>query len=64
LALLTGPHPGRLIDARGPYPASGCWWEPAASWQRLEWDIQAADRRLLRLVLLPPDRWQLEGIYR
>lgn len=64
LALLTGPHPGRLIDARGPYPASGCWWEPAASWQRLEWDIQSADRRLLRLVLLPPDRWQLEGIYR
>lgn len=64
LALLTGPHPGRVTGARGPYPASGHWWEPSTVWQRLEWDIQLADRSLLRLVLQPPDHWQLDGIYR
>jgi protein ImuB len=63
LALLTGPFPGRIIDARGPYPASGAWWEAAGSWQRLEWDVQVASRQLLRLVFQTPDRWQLEGIY-
>jgi protein ImuB len=63
LALLTGPHPGRIIDARGPYPASGAWWEPTGSWQRLEWDIQLASRQLLRLVHHPPDCWQIEGVY-
>ncbi len=64
LALLTGPYPGQVAGARGPYPSSGHWWEPTAAWQRLEWDIQMADQSLLRLVLQPPDRWQLDGIYR
>lgn len=64
LALLTGPHPGRVIDSRGPFPASGSWWEPADAWQRLEWDIRVPGHPPLRLVLLPPDRWQLDGIYR
>ncbi len=63
LALLTGPHPGPIIDRRGPFPASGSWWEPFAAWQRLEWDIQTESRHLLRLVFETPDRWQLEGIY-
>jgi protein ImuB len=64
LALLSGPHPGRVIDARGPFPASGCWWEPAEAWQRLEWDVRVDGHPPLRLVLQPPDRWQLDGIYR
>lgn len=63
LALLNGPHPGEIIDRRGPFPASGTWWDPADTWQRLEWDIQLASRHLLRLVFQTPDRWQLEGIY-
>ncbi|MCX6874322.1 MAG: hypothetical protein NTW21_11020 [Verrucomicrobia bacterium] len=63
LALLTGPHPGRIVDWRGPFPASGAWWEPAAAWQRLEWDIQLDSRHLLRLVYQTPARWQLDGIY-
>lgn len=63
LALLNGPHPGEIIDRRGPFPASGTWWDPAGAWQRLEWDIQLASRHLLRLVFQTPDRWQLEGIY-
>lgn len=64
LALLTGPHPGEVIDRRGPFPVSGAWWEPSEAWQRLEWDVQVASRHLLRLVFEMPDRWQLEGIYR
>jgi protein ImuB len=64
LALLNGPHPGEIIDRRGPFPASGDWWDPAESWQRLEWDIQLASRHLLRLVFQTPDHWQLDGIYR
>jgi protein ImuB len=64
LALLTGPHPGEIIGCRGPFPASGTWWQSSEAWQRLEWDIQIASRHLLRLVFETPDRWQLEGIYR
>ena len=63
LALLNGPHPGEIIARRGPFPASGTWWDPADAWQRLEWDVQLASRHLLRLVFQTPDRWQLEGIY-
>ena len=63
LALLTGPHPGQVLAARGPFPASGTWWQPTDAWQRLEWDIQIASHHLLRLVLEKPDRWKLEGIY-
>lgn len=63
LALLNGPHVGKIISLRGPFSASGAWWEPDESWQRLEWDIQLASRHLLRLVLVKPDRWQLDGVY-
>jgi hypothetical protein len=63
MALLNGPFSGEIIDRRGPFPASGDWWHPDESWQRLEWDIQLASRHLLRLVFHPPDQWQLDGIY-
>ncbi len=63
LALLSGPHPGRIVDWRGPFPVSGAWWEAAAAWQRLEWDIQLESGELLRLVYQTPECWQLEGIY-
>ncbi|MFT4176768.1 MAG: hypothetical protein QM627_08925 [Luteolibacter sp.] len=63
LALLSGPHKGRITERRGPFPVSGHWWDPAKNWQRLEWDIRMADRQLFRLSLEPPDRWQLEGEY-
>jgi len=63
LALLTGPHTGQIVDRHGPFPMSGQWWDPEANWHRLEWDIQLSSRHLLRLAYLPPDRWQLEGVY-
>jgi protein ImuB len=64
MALLNGPHPGEITGRRGPFPASGAWWEPAGAWQRLEWDVQLAGGHLLRLVFQTPDRWTLDGIYR
>lgn len=64
LALLTGPHPGEIIDIRGPFRTSGDWWNSSETWLRLEWDVQVASRHILRLVFQPPDHWQLDGIYR
>jgi protein ImuB len=64
LALLTGPHPGEIVDIRGPFRTSGDWWNSTETWLRLEWDVQVASRHILRLVFQPPDHWQLDGIYR
>lgn len=51
----TGP----IREARGPWRASGEWWE--AFWAREEWDIATSDG-LFRLVLAG-GKWFLDGIY-
>ena len=61
LAILSGPHRGRITRREGPFPSSGNWWQDG--WQRLEWDIELESHHLLRLAFLPPVHWQLEGIY-
>lgn len=63
LALLTGPYRGEIMESRGPYKHSGNWWDPQASWRRLEWDVRLANHHLLRLAYSPPDRWILDGVY-
>lgn len=63
LALLGGPHRGRIRRSRGPFPLSGAWWEPLDAWQSAEWDVETETGRLLRLAFTPPDNWQLEGEY-
>lgn len=63
LAILSGPHAGQILDCRGPFSASGSWWNPERSWQHLEWDIQLENGRLMRLMCHPGDRWQLAGSY-
>lgn len=63
LALLTGPHRGRITRRHGPFPLSGQWWNPSQKWQQLEWDVRLESRHLLRLSHTPPDRWHLEGAY-
>jgi hypothetical protein len=63
LALLTGPHCGPVLEQRGPFSNSGHAWDPDHTWQRLEWDIRVERAPLLRLVLQPGDRWQLDGSY-
>lgn len=63
LALLTGPYRGEIVESRGPFKHSGDWWDPQQEWRRLEWDIRLSGCHLLRLAFLPPDRWQLDGVY-
>lgn len=63
LAILNGPTRGQISAFHGPFPSSGNWWDPADSWQRLEWDVQLESHHLLRLAFIPPDRWLLEGCY-
>ena len=63
LALLNGPCPGPIVALNGPFPLSGNWWSSDKSWQRVEWDIQLADKTLLRLACHSPGSWTLEGSY-
>lgn len=63
LALLNGPHPGQILSMQGPFPLSGNWWDEGDIWHHLEWDVQLANHLLVRISFLPPDQWQLEGIY-
>ena len=63
LALLTGPFRGEIVERRGPFRQSGDWWDPEQSWQRLEWDVRLADMKLLRLAYLPPEKWEVDGVY-
>ncbi len=61
LAILTGPYRGEIIQVLGPYPLSGNWWD--RNWQELQWDVELTSNRLLRLTHIPPENWQLSGIY-
>lgn len=63
LALLSGPHRGRITGLHGPFPLSGDWWDPSRRWQQLEWDLQLDSGQLLRLAHHPPETWNLEGSY-
>jgi protein ImuB len=63
LALLTGNYRGQVVASRGPFRRSGDWWDPAAAWQRIEWDVRLAGDHLLRIAYLPPDRWLVDGLY-
>lgn len=63
LALLTGPYRGQVMETRGPFRHSGHWWDPATSWQRIEWDVLLPGDHLLRLAFIPPDRWLIDGFY-
>ena len=68
---LNGPQPAYVRSApvagavnalRGPWFASGGWWESGRDWQREEWDVELVPAGLYRL-LRTPDGWFLEGEY-
>ena len=52
---------GAIADLRGPFVSSGDWWD-RQSWQREEWDVQAADGTLYR-IFSSPEGCFVEGIY-
>ncbi|MFZ9747380.1 MAG: hypothetical protein ACO3G4_12185 [Opitutaceae bacterium] len=53
---------GPVTEARGPWCASGDWWEPARAWTRVEWDVALAGGGLYRL-LGEREAWFVEGEY-
>ena len=62
---------GKLVDQRGPYLASGNWWDEKI-WSRNEWDLQLENNVLVRCHQSPPslrsgvagvEKWEVDGIY-
>jgi protein ImuB len=61
VSLESLPFSGTIHDWRGPWHASGSWWD-ARHWERVEWDVALEDGVLLRLVR-QKECWWVEGIY-
>ncbi len=52
---------GKIADQRGPYFASGNWWDENA-WTRVEWDLEIEDGSLVRCHE-NEGTWKIDGIY-
>jgi protein ImuB len=52
---------GAVSGQRGPYRASGNWWDEKI-WSRSEWDLELNDSAILRCHE-NPNGWQIDGIY-
>jgi len=52
---------GKIADQRGPYFASGNWWDEK-SWKRAEWDLQLEDGVVVRCHQ-SEDQWEVDGVY-
>ena len=52
---------GKIADQRGPYFASGNWWDEK-SWTRAEWDLQL-DNGVVARCHQSEIGWALDGIY-
>ena len=51
-----------IKNSRGPWRASGGWWECEKLWNRDEWDIQTRDDLLYR-IYREDKNWFVEGVY-
>ncbi|MDF1811672.1 MAG: DNA polymerase Y family protein [Verrucomicrobiales bacterium] len=61
LVILSGDFKGRIVDTRGPYSASGSWWEKRIYWRREEWDVAHENGRIYRLVK-EKGEWFVEAV--
>lgn len=52
---------GEVRDERGPYTASGNWWDEK-SWARAEWDLELENGALCQCHA-SGGQWELDGIY-
>jgi protein ImuB len=52
---------GKVTEQRGPYLASGNWWDEKI-WSRSEWDLQLDDGTIVRCHE-NPNGWEIDGIY-
>ncbi len=52
---------GKVADQRGPYFASGNWWDEK-SWTRAECDLQLEDGVVVRCHQ-SEDQWEVDGVY-
>jgi protein ImuB len=59
--LRGGEITGTTAAQKGPYAASGNWWDDK-SWTRQEWDLHLSDGPVLRCHE-HGDGWQVDGIY-
>jgi protein ImuB len=69
--LHSGQVSGAVSGQRGPYRASGNWWDEKI-WSRSEWDLELEDNVLVRCHQSPPslrsgaagvEKWEIDGIY-
>jgi len=51
----------KVAERRGPYLASGNWWDETA-WARAEWDLQLENAVLLRCHQ-SGEAWEVDGVY-
>ena len=56
-----GALQGDVLDRKGPYNASGNWWDEK-SWARAEWDLELENGALCQCHSRD-GRWELDGIY-
>jgi protein ImuB len=69
--LRSGQISGAVSGQRGPYRASGNWWDEKI-WSRSEWDLELENNVLVRCHQSPPslpsgaagvEKWEIDGIY-
>jgi protein ImuB len=69
--LRSGQVSGAVSGQRGPYRASGNWWDEKI-WLRSEWDLELENNVLVRCHQSPPslrsgvaggEKWEVDGIY-
>jgi protein ImuB len=57
----SGECRGKVVEQRGPYLASGNWWDETA-WVRAEWDLQLENGSVVR-AHQSTGSWKIDGVY-